>query len=208
MSPKHTAHCEFNSELKFPVLEFWWPTKLGIYWESRGSLWLRQKFPFLQFIFVSIKGCSFSKDVCNGFFFQNRGANIYLNLGVQVVMLVAGARQCLLFCQNLGGQLPTLSICHWHPYKLLNKIILNFILTRSTILYKHRNFKWHSDFVQYLWRYHGNHKIFWEYAAFTLHSIIQQSSQPHWSKDLMVVVLLTLSEDIFITMSWNIGAFC
>ena len=45
--------------------------------------------------------------------------------------------------------------------------------------------------------YDENHDSFWDYVAFTLLSIIQQSSQPHWSKDLMVVKLHTLSEIIY-----------
>ena len=48
---------------------------------------------------------------------MHRGVSGYLTLGGQIVMwrAAAAARRLLLFCQKLGGQLPTLTIRHLRP---------------------------------------------------------------------------------------------
>ena len=70
----------------------------------------------------------------------------------------------------------------------------NFLLP---YLHKYKSSRTVILFHPDVWRYDENHNIFWESVAFTLHSIIQQISQPHWSKFLMVVeLLITFSEII------------
>ena len=59
------------------------------------------------------------------FLFQIRGINSYLKLGGQLVIrrVAAAAAAALLFCQNLGGQLPTLPTHYWHPG--FGRIVMN-----------------------------------------------------------------------------------
>ena len=58
-----------------------------------------------------------------------RGVSGYLKLGGQVVMwrAAAAARRRLLFCQKLGGQLPTLPTRQLRPWKVLRLYYILFL---------------------------------------------------------------------------------
>ena len=68
-----------------------------------------------------------------------RGVSSYSKMVGQVVMRrAAAARRRLLFCQNLGGQLPTLPTCHWHPCSIRSSDLLPSFLFSSSLLFRYK----------------------------------------------------------------------